>query len=60
MAKVLVLYYSSWGHTEAMAKAAAEGAKEAGAAVTIKRVPELVPEAVAKAAYYTHISQVRR
>ncbi|MCR5860047.1 NAD(P)H:quinone oxidoreductase [Mesorhizobium sp. J428] len=52
MAKVLVLYYSSWGHTEAMAKAAAEGAKEAGAAVTIKRVPELVPEAVAKAAYY--------
>jgi NAD(P)H dehydrogenase (quinone) len=52
MAKVLVLYYSSWGHTEAMAKAAAEGAKEAGATVTIKRVPELVPEAVAKAAYY--------
>ncbi len=52
MAKVLVLYYSSWGHTEAMAKAAAEGAKEAGAEVTIKRVPELVPEAVAKAAYY--------
>lgn len=52
MAKILVLYYSSWGHMEAMAKAAAEGAKEAGATVTIKRVPELVPEAVAKAAYY--------
>ena len=52
MAKVLVLYYSSWGHTEAMAKSAAEGAKEAGAEVTVKRVPELVPEAVAKAAYY--------
>lgn len=52
MAKVLVLYYSSWGHMEQMAKAAAEGAKEAGATVTIKRVPELVPEAVAKAAYY--------
>ncbi|CAM5597759.1 NAD(P)H:quinone oxidoreductase [Mycolicibacterium aubagnense] len=52
MAKVLVLYYSSWGHMEQMAKAAAEGAQEAGADVTIKRVPELVPEAVAKAAYY--------
>lgn len=52
MAKVLVLYYSSWGHMEQMAKAAAEGAKEAGATVTIKRAPELVPEAVAKAQYY--------
>ena len=52
MAKVLVLYYSSWGHMEQMAKAAAEGAREAGADVTIKRAPELVPEAVAKAAYY--------
>jgi NAD(P)H dehydrogenase (quinone) len=52
MAKVLVLYYSSWGHMEAMANAAAEGAREAGADVTVKRVPELVPEAVAKAAYY--------
>ena len=39
MAKVLVLYYSSWGHMEQMAKAAAEGAREAGADVTIKRVP---------------------
>ena len=52
MAKVLVLYYSSWGHMEQMAKAAAEGARSAGADVTVKRVPELVPEAVAKAAYY--------
>ena len=52
MAKVLVLYYSSWGHMEQMAKSAAEGAREAGADVTIKRVPELVPEEVAKAAYY--------
>jgi NAD(P)H dehydrogenase (quinone) len=52
MAKVLVLYYSSWGHMEQMAKAAAEGARAAGADVTIKRVAELVPEAVAKAAYY--------
>ncbi len=52
MAKVLVLYYSSWGHMEQMARAAAEGAQEAGAEVTVKRVPELVPEAVAKAAHY--------
>lgn len=52
MAKILVLYYSSWGHMEQMAKAAAEGAREAGADVTIKRAPEIVPEQVAKAAYY--------
>jgi NAD(P)H dehydrogenase (quinone) len=52
MAKVLVLYYSAWGHIEKMAEAAAEGAREAHAEVTIKRVPELVPEAVAKAAHY--------
>ncbi len=52
MAKILVLYYSSWGHMEQLAKSAAEGAKEAGADVTIKRVKELVPEDVAKAAYY--------
>jgi NAD(P)H dehydrogenase (quinone) len=52
MAKILVLYYSSWGHMEQMAKAAAEGAREVGAEVTIKRVQELVPLEVAKAAYY--------
>lgn len=52
MAKILVLYYSSWGHMEAMARAAAEGAREAGADVTVKRVPELVPEDVAKKAGY--------
>ncbi len=52
MAKVLVLYYSSWGHMEAMAKAAAEGARAAGAEVAVKRVPELVPEEVARAAHY--------
>jgi NAD(P)H dehydrogenase (quinone) len=50
--KILVLYYSSFGHMEQMAKAAAEGAREAGADVTVKRVPELVPEEVAKAAHY--------
>lgn len=47
MAKVLVLYYSSYGHIETMASAVAEGAREAGAEVTVKRVPELVPEEVA-------------
>src|SRR5215470_15334776 len=48
MAKVLVLYYSSYGHIEQMANAVAEGVRQAGADVTVKRVPELVPEAVAK------------
>lgn len=48
MANVLVLYYSSYGHVEAMAMAVAEGAREAGAQVTLKRVPELVPEDAAK------------
>ncbi|MCD1264582.1 NAD(P)H:quinone oxidoreductase, type IV [Shinella sumterensis] len=52
MAKVLVLYYSAYGHIEAMAYAVAEGAKSAGADVTVKRVPELVSEDVAKASYY--------
>jgi NAD(P)H dehydrogenase (quinone) len=52
MAKVLVLYYSSYGHIETMAKAVAEGAREAGAIVDIKRVPETAPEAVAKAAHF--------
>jgi len=49
MAKVLVLYYSSYGHIETMAQAVAEGARGAGAEVSVKRVPEIVPEAVAKA-----------
>jgi NAD(P)H dehydrogenase (quinone) len=52
MAKVLVLYYSSYGHIETMAKAVAEGAREAGAQVDIKRVPETAPLEVAKAAYF--------
>jgi NAD(P)H dehydrogenase (quinone) len=52
MAKVLVLYYSSWGHVEQMANAVAEGARSVGAEVAVKRVPELVPEAVAQAAHY--------
>lgn len=52
MAKVLVLYYSSYGHIETMAQAIAEGARSAGADVDIKRVPELVPEEVAKKSGY--------
>lgn len=52
MAKVLVLYYSAYGHIETMAYAVAEGAKSAGADVTVKRVPELVSEEVAKASHF--------
>ena len=48
MAKILVLYYSSYGHVETMAQAVADGARAAGAEVTVKRVPELVPEDVAR------------
>lgn len=52
MAKVLVLYYSSYGHIETMAEAVAEGARGEGAAVTIKRVPETVPEDVARSNHF--------
>jgi len=52
MAKVLVLYYSSYGHIETMANAIAEGARNAGAAVDVKRVPETAPEAVARNANF--------
>lgn len=48
MTRVLVLYYSSYGHIETMAGAVAEGVRDAGAEAVIKRVPELVPEEVAK------------
>ena len=51
MTKVLVLYYSSYGHIETMAGAVSEGAKSvAGTEVTVKRVPELMPEEVARKA----------
>ncbi len=51
MAKILVLYYSMYGHVETMAKAVAEGAAQVeGTEVTIKRVPELMPEEVARKA----------
>ena len=49
MSKILVLYYSAWGHVEKMAEAVAEGARAVpGTEVTIKRVPELVPGEIAK------------
>ena len=52
MAKILVLYHSTYGHIEAMARAVADGARETGAEVDLKRVPELVPEEVARASGY--------
>ena len=52
MTKVLVLYYSSYGHVEQLAYAEAEGARAAGATVDVKRVPETVPEETAKASYF--------
>ena len=52
MAKVLVLYHSAYGHIEQMAEAVAEGARNAGAEVDIKRVPETVPEEIARTAHF--------
>lgn len=52
MSKVLVLYYSSYGHMETMAQAIAEGARAGGASVDVKRVPETVPLEVAKSAHF--------
>jgi NAD(P)H dehydrogenase (quinone) len=52
MAKVLVLYYSAYGHIETMAYAIGDGARGAGAQVDVKRVPELVPEEVARRAHF--------
>ncbi len=52
MAKILVLYYSSYGHVEALAKAVAQGATDAGAQVDIRRVPETVPEEVARTSHF--------
>lgn len=51
-AKILVLYYSAYGHIETMAYAVAKGIQEAGGTAFVKRVPELVPEAVAKASHF--------
>jgi NAD(P)H dehydrogenase (quinone) len=52
MAKVLVLYYSTYGHVEQMANAVAEGARAAGATVDVKRVPETVPDDVARNGHF--------
>ena len=52
MTKVLVLYYSSYGHIEAMAEAVAEGARAGGAETDIRRVAETAPAEVAKAAHF--------
>lgn len=53
MPKILVLYHSTYGHTEKMAEAVAEGARQVeGAQVDIRRVPELVPEDLARQSGY--------
>ncbi len=52
MTKVLVLYYSSYGHIETLAHAVVDGVRQAGALAQVKRVPELVPEHVARKAGY--------
>jgi NAD(P)H dehydrogenase (quinone) len=52
MAKVLVLYYSSYGHIETMATAVAAGASAAGATAAIKRVPETVPIEIARTSHF--------
>ena len=52
MAKLLVLYYSSYGHVEAMATAIATGITEAGGQATVRRVPETAPVEVAQAAHF--------
>ena len=52
MSKVLVLYYSSYGHIEAMAEAMADGARAEGATVDLKRVPETVPQEVAEKGHF--------
>jgi NAD(P)H dehydrogenase (quinone) len=51
MTKVLVLYYSSYGHIETMAEAVAEGVRAADAETVVKRVPELVPEEAPRASH---------
>jgi NAD(P)H dehydrogenase (quinone) len=52
VSKILVLYYSSYGHIETMAEAMAEGARAQGAIVDIRRVPETVPEDIARSAHF--------
>lgn len=52
MSKILILYYSSYGHIETMAEAIADGARSQGAVVDIRRVPETVPDDLARAAHF--------
>ncbi|WP_156677741.1 NAD(P)H:quinone oxidoreductase [Sphingomonas profundi] len=52
MSRVLVLYYSSYGHVETLANAVAEGARATGATADVKRVPETVPDDVARQSHY--------
>ena len=52
MTKVLVLYYSSYGHIEQMADAVAEGARAGGAEVDLRRVPETAPKEIVEAAHF--------
>jgi NAD(P)H dehydrogenase (quinone) len=52
MTNLLVLYYSSYGHIETMASAVAQGVRDAGANVVVKRVPELVPDEIAQKSGY--------
>lgn len=52
MARVLVLYYSAYGHIETMADAVAEGVRRSGATATVRRVPETVPEEIARKSYF--------
>ena len=54
MTKVLVLYYSSYGHTAKMANALAEGARATGAEVAVKRVPETVPPEIVETAGFNY------
>jgi NAD(P)H dehydrogenase (quinone) len=52
MAKILVLYHSAYGHIEQMAEAVAAGARETGAEVALRRVPETVPDEIAQKAHF--------
>ena len=52
MAKVLVLYYSAYGHVETLAHDLAQGARSAGSEVDVKRVPETVPDDIARSQHF--------
>src|SRR5215217_3316430 len=52
MTKVLILYYSTYGHIETMAYAAADGVREGGGEAVVKRVPETVPAEIAQKAHF--------